>query len=213
MLSKIPSDLLDLYRPLSAWDSFYLRARWRLCPYELVGLLLPKGGKILDLGCGYGLLANLIALKNPDTSVVGIDLKASRIRVARRSAVNRDNVRFLLGAVEEIEMGEYDVVVMTDVLHHLDDAKANTLLKTISSGLSGDGLLAILDVDRRPFWKFCITYAIDRLLNLKNDLFYRSSRGMGGLLEKFSMATERTIQAHKGLPLSDILYLCKRKGP
>lgn len=211
MLPKIPPYLLELYKPLSKWESFYLRTRWRLCPYELVESRLPKRGKILDLGCGYGLLANLIALKSPVRSVVGIDLNEKRVCVAKRSAKNRNNITFSCGCVENLEMAQYDAVVMTDVLHHLDNTKVKTILEKISYGLGSYGALAVLDVNKRPFWKFCITYMIDRLLNPKSRLYYRSVSEMLHLLHAFPLAVERIIPAHKDLPLSDIMYLCRKE--
>ncbi len=211
MLPKIPPYLLELYKPLSNWESFYLRTRWRLCPYELVESLLPQRGKILDVGCGYGLLANLIASKCRARSVVGIDLSASRVRVAKRSVKGRSNIMFLYGDVESLEIAQYDLVVMTDVLHHMDESKAKIVLERISFSLRRNGVLVILDVEKEPFWKFYITYVIDRFLNPEGRLYYRSVPEMGRLLQSFSLAVEKIIPADKGLPLSDIIYLCKKK--
>jgi hypothetical protein len=39
---------------------------------------LPPGGRVLDLGCGYGRLALEIAARRPDGTVVGVDLAPPR---------------------------------------------------------------------------------------------------------------------------------------
>lgn len=213
MLPKIRPEVLEVYNPVSIWESFYLRARWRLCPYESVETLVPKSGKILDLGCGYGMLANLIALKSPSRSVIGIDLNDRRIRTAKRSINDRNNIVFHCLALESIEVSTYDAVVMTDVLHHIDDETVTKLLKTITSLLSDNGVLVILDVDRAPFWKFFITYFIDRLLNPLSQLNYRSIGALRRLIEQFPLNNEKIIQSHKGLPLSDVIYRYRKNLP
>jgi 2-polyprenyl-3-methyl-5-hydroxy-6-metoxy-1,4-benzoquinol methylase len=122
MLPKIPPELIDLYRPLSLREAFYLRTRWRLCPFQLVESHLPRQGKILDFGCGYGMLSNYLALRSLDRTVLGIDINASRINIAVRSLKDRRNVQFRCGDVDELRLTPFDAVVMTDVLHHMDDA-------------------------------------------------------------------------------------------
>jgi len=213
MLPKIPPYLFDVYRPVSTWESFYLRTRWRLCPYELVVSLLPEKGIILDLGCGYGMLANLLALKSTARSVVGIDLNRERIRVAQRTVKNRENIAFHWGDIESLNTGKYDAIVMTDVLHHIGEPHITTLLKRASSLLHSTGMLIILDVDKKPIWKYSVAHAIDKSLNPKARLHYHSAGEMGQMLERHSITVEKIISAHRGLPLSDIIYLCTKQYP
>lgn len=210
MLPKIPSDLLNLYHPISLWELFYLKSRWRLCPYDLIESLLPEKGNFLDFGCGYGILANFLAFKNPFRFVVGIDLNEKRIRVAERSVKNRRNIAFNYCDIEELEKTPFDALVITDVLHHISDIDITLLFQKIIPRLSDNGILLILDVDRTPFWKFCLAYSIDRLLNPKSHLQYRFMKDMEKLLEKFPLKIEGIIKAHKDLPLSDVIYLCRK---
>jgi len=212
MLPRIPESLLDLYRPLSRWESFYLRTRWRLCPFDLLESVLPREGRILDFGCGYGMLSNLLALRSPRREVVGIDLNRDRIGVAARSVAERKNVRFHLGDVETLDPEPFDAVVMTDVLHHIDDPQVEILLKKVRQCLRNEGILAVQDVGRRPFWKFCLTYTIDALLNPTRGLWYRSVPRLEELLKAAAIRPEKVIPVDKNLPLADVLLLC-RKDP
>jgi SAM-dependent methyltransferase len=211
MLPKIPPELIDLYRPLSLREAFYLRIRWRLCPFQLVESHLPRQGKILDFGCGYGMLSNYLALRSLDRTVLGIDVNASRINIAIRSLKDRGNVHFRCGDVDELHLTPFDAVVMTDVLHHMDDASVRSLLIRVRECLGREGTLLILDVDIRPFWKFLITYAIDRFLNLGSPLHYRSSQRIRALLKEFLLPARKIIPAYQGLPLSDFIYLCQKE--
>jgi 2-polyprenyl-3-methyl-5-hydroxy-6-metoxy-1,4-benzoquinol methylase len=208
MLQRIPSELLKRYKPLSAWESFYLRTRWRLCPFATVESHVPKKGRILDFGCGYGMLSNFLALRSPDRRVLGIDLNRDRIEVAMRSAKGRPEVSFRLGDVRDFQDIPFDAVVMTDVLHHIDEENVRVLLRIIRSCLSDDGLLVVLDVDRFPRRKFFATYLIDRLLNLTRSLHYRSKELLAHLLEGSGFQVRRVVPADQDLPLSDVIYLC-----
>lgn len=212
MLQRIPIQLLDRYRPLSAWESFYLRTRWRLCPFDLVESLVPLSGRILDFGCGYGMLSNFLALKSPERRVFGIDLNEERIGVAKRSAEGHSEISFQLGDVRDFQGIPFDAVVMTDVLHHIDDEKVRVLLRIIRACLSDRGILVVLDVDRSPLRKFFITYLIDRLLNLTRSLHYRSKALLETLLSRSGFQVQEVIRADMGLPLSDVIYLCRKKG-
>lgn len=213
MLRSIPPSVLDLYRPLSRWESFYLRTRWRLCPFELIESCIPRKGRILDFGCGYGMLGNFLAVKSPARTVVGVDLNPDRVAVAQRTVGARKNVRFHLGDVESLATSPFDGAVMTDVLHHIEDRGVEILLRKVCTCIGESGLLAVLDVDRRPFWKFCTTYAIDSLLNPTDRLHYRPVRRIEEMLENSGMQVERVIPADGGLPLADVLLLCRKKGP
>lgn len=112
-----------------------------------------------------------------------------------------------------MEIDSFDAVVLTDVAHHIDDDTIKVILEKINSCLQSKGMLVILDVDKKPFWKFCMNYSIDSLLNPRDCLYYRSLEEIQFLLEKYPLILERIIPAHKGLPLSDIIYLYRKKSP
>jgi 2-polyprenyl-3-methyl-5-hydroxy-6-metoxy-1,4-benzoquinol methylase len=211
MLSRIPLQLLERYSPLSPWESFYLRTRWRLCPFEAVESHVPRKGRILDFGCGYGMLSNFLALKSLDRRVLGIDLNRDRIAVAERSSKGHPEVSFQLGDVRDFQGIPFDAVVMTDVLHHISDDKVRMLLQIIRSCLSDNGTLVVLDVDRSPLGKFLTTYVIDRLLNLTRSLHYRSRDLLMRLLGQSGLWVHQAIPADQGLPLSDVIYLCTKE--
>jgi SAM-dependent methyltransferase len=213
MLSRIPLQLLDRYKPYSTWEFFYLRTRWRLCPFEVVESHVPRKGRILDFGCGYGMLSNFLALKSPQRQVLGIDLNKARIEVAKRSSKGRPEVCFQLGDVRDFQGIPFDAVVMTDVLHHIDEANVRVLLRIIRSCLSDHGTFVVLDVDRAPFRKFYATYLIDRLLNLSRSLHYRSQNLLIHLLGQSGFRVHQAIPADQGLPLSDVIYLCGKVEP
>ena len=58
--------------------------------------------KILDIGCGAGWFAALLATRVSTGQVVGIDVADDMIRLARKNYVDLGNVMFLSATVEEI---------------------------------------------------------------------------------------------------------------
>jgi len=75
--------------------------------------LIPREARVLDVGCGDGLIAALLHSKRPDVEVHGIDVLArGRARVA---------VEVFDGIHIPFESGAFDVVLFSDVLHHTNN--------------------------------------------------------------------------------------------
>ncbi len=76
---------------------------------------------VLDLGCGTGNLASVIAERvGPGGRVVAVDPDGERIRVAKETYVC-DNVQFLVRGGEDFPEGQYDIVFASSVLHWIED--------------------------------------------------------------------------------------------
>lgn len=75
--------------------------------------LLPKDAKVLDVGCGDGLIAKLIMERRPDLTIEGID-----VLVRPQTHVP---VKAFDGTVIPHADKSFDAVMFVDVLHHTDD--------------------------------------------------------------------------------------------
>ena len=63
---------------------------------------LVPDDNVLDLGCGAGWLAGLLAEQVPEGRVVGVDVSDEMIRRARRRQVDIENAMFVVGAADQI---------------------------------------------------------------------------------------------------------------
>ena len=81
---------------------------------------IPQDANVLDLGCGYGAVADAIA-SHSHANVLGIDLSKNHIEFAQKKYKN-PNLRFINGDVfKDIpDISSVDVVVLSSVLEHLD---------------------------------------------------------------------------------------------
>ncbi len=89
------------------------------------GLAPLKGQKVLDVGCGGGLLAEAMALHGA-AEVLGIDLSTKALGVAELHAMDAEvaNLRYREVAVEALaeEMpAAFDVVTCLEMLEHVPD--------------------------------------------------------------------------------------------
>lgn len=78
-----------------------------------LGELIPQGSRVLDIGCGDGLLASRVLRNRPDLSIHGLDVL---VRPATHINVERFDGRNI-----PAESRSFDAVVIVDVIHHIDD--------------------------------------------------------------------------------------------
>lgn len=82
-----------------------------LCDH--LAAVLPQGARVLDVGCGDGLVARRIAERRPDVEVHGIDVLVREHTHIPVEPFDGDRIPF--------PDRSWDVVMFVDVLHHTDD--------------------------------------------------------------------------------------------
>jgi SAM-dependent methyltransferase len=111
----------------------------------------PPYTRLLDLCCGQGRHANVLALRSYE--VVGVDRDAAALAVARRNAPSA--VTYLQGDMRELEgvAGRFHgVLCLWQSFGYFDPATNRDVLRQAARKLEPGGRL-ILDVYNRPFWE------------------------------------------------------------
>ncbi len=119
---------------------------FRAAMRERVDAELPQGGSVLDVGCGTGTFAIVLAASRPDAQVTGIDGDAEILARARAKA-GADGVEWREGLAGELPLADdsVDVVTMSLVLHHLLPAQKREALAEIRRVLRPGGSFHIAD--------------------------------------------------------------------
>lgn len=157
-------NLANLYRPSSrpagrgitiGTPRFYdlsatllFRGRRRSYRALVAAAGVRAGDRVLDVGCGPGYLARMLAeATGPEGSVVGIDAAPEMTEYATRRARHLPNCRFKPGAAEAIPFadGSFDVVVSSLMIHHLPEGERARAVADMRRVLRQGGTLLLAD--------------------------------------------------------------------
>ncbi len=108
---------------------------------ERLAALLPENARVLDVGCGNGLIDRLIAERRPDVTISGVDFI---VRTETHIPVTQFDGRRI-----PFDDGAFDVVMFVDVLHHtehpevlLSEARRVANRAVVLKDHTRDGILA-----------------------------------------------------------------------
>ena len=109
---------------------------------DLLGAADARPWKVLDIAAGHGLFGITIARKNPNAHIVALDW-APVLEVARENAAKAgvaDRHTLLPGSAFEVDFGQgYDIVLLTNFLHHFDQPTNEQLLRKAHAALAPGG--------------------------------------------------------------------------
>ncbi len=150
-------EALTLYSRAPLPVRAHVRGRWLSCPFRQVAAAVPPRGRVLEVGCGYGLFSCYLALASKDRDVLGIDVDLPKV-VHARFAAEQARARgascdFHLMPPGELPEDPWDAIVIVDVLYLLEpDAQAG-LLHSCAEQLAPGGVLVVKEMGTAPAWK------------------------------------------------------------
>jgi SAM-dependent methyltransferase len=145
--------ILDLYANEDAYTQLYAGWKIKLDPiYQRIDPLAPGEGTIVDLGCGYGLISLILALKSAGRRVIGVDRDARKIEVARRAAGRVGNASFLLQDFRTWQPVPADCVLLVDVLHYWRPEGQEEIIASACGCLGAGGMVILREGCRSKSW-------------------------------------------------------------
>ncbi len=237
--SRLPASLIERaaapYRSAGLHPWLFARGKLRGDP-AFAGLLrlglIPSHSRLLDLGCGQGLLAALLhaasaepvdwprSWSEPPRNVVvhGIDSAAREVRWAQHLASvccgsdwAMTGMQFEQSDICDIELGQQDIVVLLDVLHYLPFDAQRRLLVRVRDCLAPDGRLLLRVADADAGLGFTAGVLIDKVVLAARGaqrlrLSCRPLAEWRQLLRTLGFVLQ-TLPMHAGTPFANLLLV------
>ena len=169
-----------LYADAPPFARFMATHRATIAPIADVLNAVPIGARVLDVGCGNGLLLNVLADARRIASVEGVDVSASAIAFAHRAAERLPASARPAFASRPPETllpdAEFDAVLFVDVMHHVPPTVQDTFLRQVGQRVRPGGLLIYKDMCRQPRWRAAMNRLHDAVVARQWIHYYPAER-------------------------------------
>jgi SAM-dependent methyltransferase len=191
--------------------------------------LIPPQARVLDIGCGQGLLASLLhrcgefersghwpsgwAPAPAPARVTGIELMPRD--VSRAKAALGDSAEFICGDMRHTPFPEVDAVVILDVLHYITIPEQNEVLARARRALPAGGTLLLRIGDAAATRGFVVSQWVDRVVTFVRGhrvvpQFCRTLGDWQAQLESLGFAV-RSQPMSEGTPFANVLLIARVK--
>jgi 2-polyprenyl-3-methyl-5-hydroxy-6-metoxy-1,4-benzoquinol methylase len=148
-----------LYADASSAARLIQSLRPYICPFNRLLEFIPAGSRVLDIGCGSGLLLAIAADTRALGPCIGFDSNRKAIAVAelaakRLAADGKSVPQFVrLDVRDPWPKGTFDVVAMIDVLHHVPVVAQQSAIQQAVAAVPPGGTFMYKDIAPRPRWR------------------------------------------------------------
>lgn len=145
---EIADRVFARYRPQGRFRAGWARGKVSMDPvFWMLRERLPDEGRLLDAGCGEGLLAAYLHEGGGRWEVHGLDVDPARVAAAE--AAGLPGARFeIADLAADHALPEADAITCIDVLHYLRPDLQDRLIARLCAALRPGGLLLLRDPER-----------------------------------------------------------------
>lgn len=117
--------------------------------------------RILEVGCGDGKLAEYINICFDDYEYVGLDISLKEIEIAQNKNIENANFLTYDGFSFPFDENSFDIIILAQVLHHIEWDNHENILKQCYKVLSKEGNMFIFEHNPiNPFTKQIVNTCI-----------------------------------------------------
>lgn len=201
-------DLLSLYADASLPMKAFLVHRFWHASLSRLERLVVREGTVLDLGCGHGVFANLMGLREPGRTVLALEKNPEKAALARGRVTN---VRVEDRDIASDTLPPVGAITLIDVLHHLRSyAEQEELLDAVTRVLPPGGQLILKEVSTALPARFRLTLLLDRIAYPGETFFFRHHDDFQRLLDERGFDSE-FLPFWKGIPYSEYVFVARKR--
>ena len=168
---------------------------------------IAPGSRVLDLGCGQGLLASLLIAVDSGCRVHGIELMPRDAQ--RATTALGDAARIVCGDICHEDFGEADTAVILDVLHYIDYGEQDRVLQRLRTALQPGGQLLLRVGDADAGLPFRLSNWVDHVVTFVRGhrlarLYCRPLGQWRRALEELGFQVEVVPLSH-GTPFANVM--------
>jgi len=189
--------------------------------------LIPDAGRLIDLGCGQGLLASWLlearALHESGNwpadwpaapkveNIWGLELMQKDVDRAR--AALGEHAQFAQGDIRTADFGKADVAIILDVLHYISYEAQEDVLRRIRAALPAGGTFITRIGDAAGGLPFHYSNWVDRTVfflrgHRLDRIYCRTLDEWLEVLQRNGFAVE-PLPMHKGTPFCNVMLVAK----
>lgn len=201
--------VLNFFAFLPWFQRAFIFLRLSSCPFIELISYIPKEGKLLDVGTGFGLLPLLLVKSQRQRQILGIDPDEDRVAQARKASRKFIGLKFQAKIIDQLPTNErFSNITVVDVLYLLPEKEKKKLIRAARRLLKPHGLIFV-KINNRSFspnyfltWlqEIMTVHLLRETTTNFTGLYFENAEEVGQMLEGGGFQVKKTIKLKTPLP-------------